>query len=40
VGMLRDSGYQGVYSIEYEVDHNPDTELVRSREWLLSLMDQ
>lgn len=30
-----DGGYQGVYSLEYEVDHNPDAELQRSRRWLL-----
>lgn len=39
VRMLRDGGYQGVYSLEYEVDHNPDAELKRSREWLLGVLE-
>jgi len=33
--MVCDGGYQGVYSLEYEVDHNPDAELQRSHQWLL-----
>jgi sugar phosphate isomerase/epimerase len=37
--LLRDSGYDGVYSIEYEVDHNPDAELKRSREWMLGVLN-
>lgn len=39
VAMLRDSGYDGVYSIEYEVDHKPDAELKRSREWMLGILN-
>ena len=38
VRILRDIGYSGVYSIEYEVGHNPDAELVHARQWLLDTL--
>ncbi len=40
VRMLRDSNYQGVYSLEYEIDHNPDAELKRSLEWMLGILNE
>ena len=38
--VLRDAGYDGVYSLEYEADHNPDPELKRSLEWMLGILNE
>jgi sugar phosphate isomerase/epimerase len=40
VRLLRDSNYQGIYNIEYEVDHKPDEELKRSRQWMLGILNE
>ena len=40
VAMLRDSGYDGVYSMEYEADHDPDPELAQSLAWLESILEE
>jgi len=39
VRFLRDAGYTGVYSLEYEADHDPDPELKRARAWLLDVLE-
>jgi sugar phosphate isomerase/epimerase len=38
VRILRDTGYSGVYSIEFEARHDPDPELARARKWMLDTL--
>ena len=37
VRLLRDAGYGGVYSLEYEADHDSDPEISAARSWLLEV---
>ncbi|MFH1086265.1 MAG: TIM barrel protein, partial [Chloroflexota bacterium] len=36
----RDAGYGGVYSLEYEADHNSDAELTRARRWVIETLSR
>jgi sugar phosphate isomerase/epimerase len=38
--VLKDSGYQGVYSIEHEPMHDPSPELAEAREFILKTVGQ
>jgi sugar phosphate isomerase/epimerase len=38
VRTLRDAGYAGVWSLEYEADHDSDPEIARARRWLLEIL--
>lgn len=38
VRILRDTGYQGVYSIEFEADHDSDAEVARARQMILDIL--
>jgi sugar phosphate isomerase/epimerase len=36
--ILKDSDYQGVYSIEHEPNHDPSAELAEARQWILDTL--
>lgn len=40
VRILRDTGYQGVYSIEFEAAHDSDAEVARARQMVLDILSE